>query len=307
MFQLHPSGSQLSQSVFRIVGIVGMALLLALGGLVSSVHPAFASGSGAYLYVHTATSANTAGDYTLLDNPVSDNNPNALVFVTANWNPHGTYTGFDGHQTGVWYDTFAGKWGIFNEDATSMVVGAAFNVYVLPSVSPNTVFVQTATTANISGDLTFINNAGLNGNPSANFLVTQNWNPGGSGGIYNNHAIGVWYDSSVGEWTIYNDDASAMTVGASFNVVSMVGVTNALTQVATSANSSGDSTCINSAVSNGNPNELVFITHVYSGFFGDVAAVWYNASLSEWCVFDGAFHTMPTGATFFVTPTSAFP
>lgn len=307
MLRLSASGSPLSRRLAQLIGIVVIALLLALGNLISSVHPAFASGSGAELYTHTATSANTSGDYTLIDNPVSDNNPNAIVFATANWNPGGTYTGFDNHQIGVWYDTFAGKWGIFNEDTTSMPVGASFNVYVLPNAIPNTVFVQTTTAANISGILTFINNPGLNGNPSANFLVTQNWNPGGSGGAYNNHPIGVWYDSAVGEWTIYNEDHSTMVAGVSFNIVSMVGVTDAMTQVATSSNTSGDSTCINSSASNGHPSELVFITHEFSGYFTDVSAVWYNAGLGEWCVFDGSFNNMPTGATFFVTPTTAFP
>lgn len=293
--------------VGRSLLLAGAMLLLALSGLTVGTRSAFASGSGAYLYTHTATSANTAGDYTLLDNPVSNGDPNALVFVTANWNPGGVYSGFDGHQVGVWYDAAAAKWGVFNEDLANMPVGASFNVYALPGSISNTVFVQTTTAANISGDLTFINSPALNGNPSANLLVTQNWNPGGSGAAYNNHAVGVWYDSWVGEWTIYNDDGNTMSSGVSFNVVNMTGVTNALTQVATTTNTSGDSTCINSSAANGNPNELLFITHVYSGYFSDVSAVWYNSSLSEWCVFDGAFKTMPTGATFFVTPTQKYP
>lgn len=307
MLRLHFSGSRMSAVVLRVGAAAGLALLLALLGFAGGARPAFASGSGAYLYAHTATSANTAGDYTLIDNPVSNGNPNAIVFVTANWNPGGTYTGFDNHQVGVWYDAWAGKWGIFNEDATSMPVGASFNVYVLPGTLGNTVFVQTVTSANTSGYITYLNSPGLNGNPSANFLVTQNWNPGGSGGTYNNHAIGVWYDSLAGEWTIYNEDRSALPTGAAFNVVSMVGVTNAMTQVASSSNISGDSTCINSAASNGNPNELLFITHVYSGYFTDVAAVWYKSSIGEWCIFDGSYQNMPSGATFFVTPSAKYP
>lgn len=286
---------------------LGVALLITLISFISGAHPAFASGGGAYLYVHTATSANTIGDYTLLDNPVSNGNPNAIVFATANWNPGGTYTGFDNHQIGVWYDSWAAKWSIFNEDTASMPVGASFNVYVLPGASPSTVLVQTVSLANTSGYITFLNTPSLNGNPSANFLVTQNWNPGGAGGTYNNHAIGAWYDSAVGEWTIYNEDLTALPLGTSFNVVSMVGVTDAMTQVATTSNVSGDSTCINNPVSNGNPNELVFITHVYSGYFTDVSAVWYNAGLGEWCIFDGSFAAMPVGATFFLTPSSNYP
>ena len=282
-------------------------MLIALGCSLGGVRPVFASGSGAYLYVHTTTSANTSGNFTLIDNPDTNNNPNAIVFVTANWNPGGTYTAFDNHQVGVWYDAWAGKWSIFNEDSASMPIGASFNVYALPNSNYGGVFVQTATASNTSGYITYINNAALNGNPAANFLVTQNWNPGGNGGTFNNHAIGVWYDSSVGEWTIYNEDFSNIPNSASFNVVSMVGVTDAFTQVATSSNTSGDSTCMNSSVLNGNPNALAFITHVYSGYFTDVSAVWYNAYLSKWCIFDGSYNNMPTGAKFFVTPTTAYP
>jgi len=30
------------------------------------------------------------------------------------------------------------------------------------------------------------------------------------------------------------------------------------------------------------------------------AGVWYNASLGQWCVFDGSFNNMPLGAEFSV-------
>ncbi|HEY6907687.1 MAG TPA: T9SS type A sorting domain-containing protein, partial [Ignavibacteriaceae bacterium] len=55
-----------------------------------------------------------------------------------------------------------------------------------------------------------------NGNPAAIFFITQNWNPPAGGGIYNNAATGVWYDGS--HWAVFNQDISAMPVGAAFNV-----------------------------------------------------------------------------------------
>jgi hypothetical protein len=301
-------GSKSSRFMLGAVGAVVVSMLIVFSSFLRGAHPAFASGSGAYLYVHTATSANTSKNYTLLDNPVTDNDPNAIVFVTANWNPGGVHQGFDNHQVGVQYVASAGKWSIFNEDLASMPIGASFNVYALPNDSYSGVFVQTATTANTSGYTTSINNAALNGNPSANFLVTQDRNPGGSGGTYNSHAIGVRYSSRLGEWTIYNEDRKAIPNGASFNVVSMVGVTDAFTQVATSSNTSGDSTHMNSSsVLNGNPNELAFITHVYSGYFSDVSAVQYNSHLGEWSIFDGSHHSIDIGATFYVSPTTTYP
>jgi hypothetical protein len=45
---------------------------------------------------------------------------------------------------------------------------------------------------------------------------------------------------------------------------------------------------------------MLFVTHVYSGYFTDVAGVWYDAALGENCVFDGSGNSMLLGATFFV-------
>ena len=71
-----------------------------------------------------------------------------------------------------------------------------------------------------------------------------------------------------------------------------------LRQTATSSNTSGNSTCLSFWKTNNVPSAAVFVTHVYSGYFTDVPAVWYNRSLAEWCVFDGSFNTMPIGAQF---------
>ena len=48
-------------------------------------------------------------------------------------------------------------------------------------------------------------------------MVTQNWNPPGLAGVYNNAPIGVQYQSGL--WLIFNEDFSNMPIGASFNVL----------------------------------------------------------------------------------------
>jgi hypothetical protein len=131
-------------------------------------------------------------------------------------------------------------------------------------------------------------------------LVTQNWNPGGSRGVYNPNAVGVWYDSALGEWTIYNEDLNSLPMGASFNVSNLTSVTYQVEQVATNSNTSGDSTCLTEGSPYNSPYDMLFVTHVYSGYFTDVAGVWYDAALNENCVFDGSGNSMPLGATFFV-------
>jgi hypothetical protein len=315
MVHWHSTGKRERRIVAGIArGILMLALVFALSSLFGGGHLVFASGSGAYLYVHTSTNSNSNGDYTLLDNPVTNNNPSAVVFVTANWNPGGVHTNFDNRNVGVWYDAWAGKWGIFNEDGSSMPIGASFNVYALPTVSYYGILIQTVTGANtLAGYITVIDDANLNGNPSASFLVTQDWNPGGGGGVYNNHAIGAWYDSALSKWTIYNEDRTALPASASFNVVTTTGVSDAFTQVATSSNTSGDSTYTNDSpwnLLNNNPAGLAFVTHIYGSsgpYMTDPTAVWYNSYTGRWGVFDSTYANMPVGNSFFVLGATSYP
>jgi sortase A len=58
----------------------------------------------------------------------------------------------------------------------------------------------------------------VNGKPDVEVSVTQNWNPGGGEGVYNDHAVGVRYDSDREMWAVYNGDRANMPEGASFNV-----------------------------------------------------------------------------------------
>jgi hypothetical protein len=79
-------------------------------------------------------------------------------------------------------------------------------------------FVHRATPENISANSTYLDDPLTNDNPDAILYVTQNWNPGGNGDTYNEHPIGVWYDSSRQRWAIFNQDREAMPDGAAFNV-----------------------------------------------------------------------------------------
>jgi hypothetical protein len=57
----------------------------------------------------------------------------------------------------------------------------------------------------------------LNGDPNALAFVTPNWNPGGSGGVYDNSPLAVAY--LFGQWCIVNENSAAMPIGATFNVM----------------------------------------------------------------------------------------
>jgi hypothetical protein len=80
------------------------------------------------------------------------------------------------------------------------------------------VFIHRATPENISQNSTYLDNPLTNGDPNVILYVTQNWNPGGGAGTYNEHPIGVWYDDSRQQWAIFNQDRETMPDGTAFNV-----------------------------------------------------------------------------------------
>ena|GEM_PF-1021664 len=179
--------------------------------------------------VHRATPGNTAGNSTYLDIPSANGNPDVQLLITRTRNSGDEY---NDHPVGVWYDSGRERWAIYNEDREPMPDGAAFNVAVsdeFATAEPDsstsseatgsqTTFVHRAASGNINENSTYMDDPLINGDPEAQLLITRNWNPGGEGGEYNDHPIGVWYDSGRERWAIYNEDREPMPEGVAFNV-----------------------------------------------------------------------------------------
>jgi hypothetical protein len=177
---------------------------------------------GGTVFVQTAAPYNISGDSTFI-NPATTTGTgtaSAQLLITQNWNPGGIGGTYNPHNVGVWYNTSAKEWAIFNEDGATMTSGANFNVMVGPSASSGgTEFLQTTTSSNRSGDSTYINNTATNSKPNGVLFVTPNFNPGVVSGVYDNHPIGVWYNTGSGEWAIFNEDGVSMPISAAFNVL----------------------------------------------------------------------------------------
>jgi hypothetical protein len=169
------------------------------------------------VFIHPARNWNITANWTTIDHPLTNGDPDAVVLVTHTYNPGGGGGTYNNHAIGVWYDDDVDKWAIFNQDRAAMTEFAAFNVLVATSVPA--AFVHTATAGNIEHNHTFIDHPLSNNNPNAMVQVTQNWNPGGGIGTYNDHEIGVWYSTQERKWAVFNQDESSMPVGAAFNVV----------------------------------------------------------------------------------------
>jgi hypothetical protein len=159
------------------------------------------------------------------------------------------------HNIGVWYDAEARRWAIFNQDLAPMAQGTSFDVHAL---SGGSAFVHQATAENTLEDGTYLNAPFTNANPDITPSVTQNWNPGGFGGTYNDHPVGVRYDADARQWVIFNEDGAEMPEGADFNVTVFPLEEPEFVQRATSGNITANRTYIDAPLVNGDPTAILF-------------------------------------------------
>jgi hypothetical protein len=168
-------------------------------------------------FVHRATEENSRADFTYISDPGINGHPNAIVLVSKERN-NGS-TSYD-HHIGVWYVAGAHRWAIFNQDRTAVPAGATFRVEV---PQPSTTLVHHAGPLNTARNYTYLDNRLTNGEPDAVLSVTQNWNPGGGGGVYNDHPVGTVYDGKLEKWAVYNLDGEPLPRGAAFNIAVSTG------------------------------------------------------------------------------------
>lgn len=250
--------------------------------------------AAASVFIHVASGANTILNYTDISHTATNGKPNAILLVTPNWSVNEVY---DDAPIGVWYH--GGKWSIFNQDHSSMPLGAAFNVRVL---SPGrSAFRHNATRGNINFNLTVIDSRVTNRKAGKILHVTPNWEPKH---VYDNHAIGVWYWASRRKWTVYNQDEAPMPRKAAFNVEVRGANASNFVHVASSGNTGFESTFIDSALTNGNPGAMLIVTPnygPYSVYADRPIGVWYSTYHGKWAVYNQDESFMTVGAAFNVS------
>ena len=168
------------------------------------------------VFVHRSTPESIVDNSTYIDHPSTNNNPEAVLLVTQIWSSENDVT--NTHPIGVWYDSNrGGRWAIFNQDLAPMPEGVTFNV-VVPEDGAE-VAVHRASPENTVDNATYLDHPLANDNPNAVLSVTPNWNPGGAGGIYDDHFVSVRYDADEKRWAILNQDLAQMPDNAAFNVL----------------------------------------------------------------------------------------
>lgn len=253
-----------SGSVVVLAALAPMLATLAPAQAAEKAHSAAVTVTSHFVW--TPTSDSLLGDSTVISNGATNAEPHDLLFITPNVTPGGISPcpciSDTQRPFGVWYDSGQSKWAIFNEDGTTMNIIRSFNVLVVPRAS-QAVFVVKATSANTSGNRTLINSPLTNGKPSAVLQITQDFNPGNSGGTFNDHQVGVRYEPAQKKWAIFNEDGAAMVRGAAFDVlVGQVPSNGGATSVlkVTSSNRTGHLVHLSNKNTTGNPNNVIFVT-----------------------------------------------
>lgn len=198
-------------------------------------------------------------NYTLINNPTLNGNPLAQAIFT----PFSAMGGVDeNYHSGLYYNSAVSKWAIYNENHTidSISLYSTFNILV-PSANGASIK-HTATALNTSANLTFIDDPATNNKPNALLYISHNW--GASGGVYNNHATGVFYHQASGKWGIFNEDLSAFPVGAVYNVFVVDGENDGA-YIHTTGTPSGITPYISFLTHPGlNSNSVILVTHNFS-------------------------------------------
>jgi hypothetical protein len=262
-------GSNRRRSTRVGVGVAALALLATALQAALAAAPASAAVTVTSHFIWTATSSNTIdGFITEINNDATNDNPDAILFVTPVYDSGGVCGCVDmTDPIAVFYISGDQKWGIIDSVISpgNIPPGTEFNVLVVQK--PNaSVFIAKATATNTTGNGFTLNEKSTVGKGAALLQVTQNYTPDGQEvPDVNGNAPGVVYGlgSSGKDWDIQNLDNASMPTGAAYNVMVGAGASNggkAVLLTGNSGNTSGATTTISNKETNGNPNAVVFDT-----------------------------------------------
>ncbi|MCX6317226.1 MAG: membrane dipeptidase [Bacteroidetes bacterium] len=157
---------------------------------------------------------------------------------------------------------------------------------------------HTATAANTSANSTYMDAAGLNGNPNAIIIVEYD----AATAKANPHAVGVWYNGN--KWAIFNQDRATMPVGLLFSITWFNANDNNFFQKASPNNLSNGRMLIEHPLLNNNPAANFYASQVWNpGGIGGVynnaeMAVSYDAAMGKWVISNVNGTPVPDGASF---------
>jgi|GEM_PF-6835803 len=288
------SFSFLLSSIRRSTALVALALWL--GGAGS----AFAAGP---LVLRVAVTALNGGgtDTLTLDDARLNGKPTAKLIVMHNF---GTVGARHNSPVGVQYiGAPVNRWRLVNENGALMKVEGDNSFNVLVSSAAARIL---ASPANSDGARCFF--TAKKGKPDARFLVTHVINPlpKKSNGTRLEDHLGVIYTSLLGTptnnvWSVLSEEINPM-VATAFNVLDVTTAVRSFVHTATALNITNNFTAISDPIADGNPNAIVFATHVVNppgaatNFLAKAIGVFYLGG--KWRIYLEDPIALPVNTTF---------
>ena len=165
-----------------------------------------------YAFVHQASAANIRSGYiTTIDHALTNENPDAKIFVTPVWE---TLSDYIVNPVGVVYVN--NRWEIVNLNKVNLPAGVKFNVVVWNNNEES--FIHTTSVSNIVADYSMIDDARLNSKPTLKIFTTPNQGTNASL-VVNARQTGAWYRVSQDKWAVINENGEAMPQGARYNIL----------------------------------------------------------------------------------------
>ena len=248
------------------------------------------------MFVHTANSENINGNFTVIDHPDLNENPNACLAYSHYYNPAGVY---NNNTDGIWYNPGASRWTIYNENfSEAMVENASFAIYI---ADDDKCFDHIAVPGNIFGADTDIDHPELNGiNPGPYTFFSTYFNPNS---IYNTNNLGMYFVDSSNRRAIYSESSSNIPEDSAYKILIATSTTENSSHTTSAASISGNGSVIDNAYLNNNPDALFVFTH-YFGLGGADTEVRLDSPLgiyydgSSWSIFREDLGAMPENVVF---------
>jgi PKD repeat protein len=183
---------------------------------------------------------------TMIDNALTNNKPTKIIIVTPVLGKRNT------SALGVYY--WGAKWGIFNQNLSSLQEGEKFNV-ITADAGSNNAFVHEITAANKRQiHVSTMDHPLLNNHPNARVFVTPVWEKSSD---YVTWPLGVVYVNN--RWEIMHLHQAELPANLKVNVI-ISEQSNSYTHTCTFESIVGDYSKLDHTLTNNKPTALVFTT-----------------------------------------------
>lgn len=239
-------------------------------------------------YAHACDASNTFSNVTDLDVSITGSATTSKLFFRHRYGmPDGSHNAYLNNSTGLYH--YGSGWSIYDQTIATLAVENAFNVVKV--IQNGTTFSHTVTVANSTLNYSYIDHPLLNNNPSAIFFVSKTWD----NMVYETAHVGIWYSTSAGKWTVYNEDGTtALALNSTYNVLIPKSGTTRYTH---SASLNSYITDLDHPLLNNNPNAVILIDHVWTGqYLNCELGVWYDGS--KWTIYAEDFTPIEIGTPF---------